>query len=43
MFSIKKYGNKIPETIDKMLEWFKFNNPSIYRKIQKVCQKHKQY
>ena len=43
MFNIKKYGSKIPETIDDMLEWFKSNNPSIYKKIQKICQKHKQY
>ncbi len=43
MFSIKKYGNQIPEQIEKMFNWFMLNNPSIYRKIQKVCQKHKQY
>ena len=43
MFNIKQYGSGIPEAIGKMLDWFKFNNPSVYRKIQKVCQKHKQY
>ena len=43
MFYIKKYGSGISEAIEKMINWFKFNNPSVYRKIQKVCQKHKQY
>ena len=40
-FYIKKYGKGIAESIDKMFNWFKFNNPSVYREIQKICQKHK--
>jgi hypothetical protein len=42
-FMIKKYGQGIAESIDDMLKWFKNNNSSVYRKIQKVCQKHKLY
>jgi len=42
-FLIKKYGTKIPEDIEKMLKWFKLNNKSVYREIQKVIQKHRLY
>lgn len=42
-FKIKKFGSGIAQTIDEMLEWFKKNNRTVYRDIQKVAQKHKLY